>query len=135
MSRIADPHTPLGRTDNVSYSLSRYAANEAGSEVSLGKVPVVDAGPIVGSPATMKEAKDASHNQQTSPESPRNARSGLHESGWSGNMMADRHMSGSDPKMFPGVLTRGHRTNSLRSLTQADDGASAARDGPGDKSS
>ncbi|KFA51802.1 hypothetical protein S40293_05849 [Stachybotrys chartarum IBT 40293] len=123
--------------------LSRYAANEARSEVSSGKVPVVDAGPIVASPAAMKEAKDAgfdksstvSHSQQTSPESPRNARSGLHESGWSGNMMADRHMSGSDPRMFPGVLTRGHRTNSLRSLTQADDGASAARDGPGDKSS
>lgn len=29
---------------------------------------------------------------------------------------ADPHLSGGDPRMFPGVLTRGHRTNSLRNL-------------------
>lgn len=46
-------------------------------------------------------------------------------------MVGDPHLSGDDPKMFPGVLTRGRRKNSLRNLSQADDAAKA----PGNDSS
>jgi hypothetical protein len=38
-----------------------------------------------------------------------------------GTVTADLHLSGDDPRMFPGVLTRGHRTNSLRNMTQFDE--------------
>ena len=31
-------------------------------------------------------------------------------------VVTDPHLSGDDPKMFPGVLSRGHRTSSLKSL-------------------
>lgn len=49
--------------------------------------------------------------------------------------MADLHLSGSDPRMFPGILTRGQRTNSFRSLGTAAEGSSPLKDGSGGKSS
>lgn len=42
-----------------------------------------------------------------------------------GSMGADPHLSGEDPMMFPGVLTRGRRKNSLRNLSQAEDASKA----------
>lgn len=38
---------------------------------------------------------------------------------WPSDGMADMHLSGSDPMMFPGIFTRGHRTGSFRNLGQA----------------
>lgn len=35
--------------------------------------------------------------------------------------MADSHVSGNDPMMFPGILAREHRNNSSRNLAQGDD--------------
>ncbi|KAI5462934.1 hypothetical protein BGZ63DRAFT_422345 [Mariannaea sp. PMI_226] len=44
------------------------------------------------------------------------------EQAWSSDGMADLHLSGSDPRIFPGVFTRGQRTGSSRNLGQANDG-------------
>ncbi|KAH7160103.1 hypothetical protein B0J13DRAFT_121198 [Dactylonectria estremocensis] len=41
---------------------------------------------------------------------------------WSNDGMADLHLSGSDPRMFPGVFTPGQRVASFRNLGQAIDG-------------
>jgi AMP deaminase len=43
-------------------------------------------------------------------------------------VVADPHLSGDDPKMFPGVLTRGRRKNSLRNLTAAEDSTKTGND-------
>lgn len=47
--------------------------------------------------------------------------------------MADLHLSGSDPRMFPGILTRDHRSGSLRNLTQADDWPVDSSEAPGEE--
>lgn len=47
---------------------------------------------------------------------------------WSNDGMADLHLSGSDPRMFPGVFTPGQRTGSFRNLGQAIDGKAASDD-------
>ncbi|KAH8735361.1 hypothetical protein BGZ61DRAFT_471817 [Ilyonectria robusta] len=47
---------------------------------------------------------------------------------WSNDGMADLHLSGSDPRMFPGVFTPGQRTGSFRNLGQATDGKAASDD-------
>lgn len=44
------------------------------------------------------------------------------DQGWPSDGMADLHLSGSDPRMFPGVFTRGHRSGSFRNLAQAAEG-------------
>lgn len=38
-------------------------------------------------------------------------------------MMADLHLSGSDPRLFPGIFTRDHASGSLRAATNTDAGA------------
>ncbi|EMT66803.1 AMP deaminase [Fusarium odoratissimum] len=40
---------------------------------------------------------------------------------WPSDPMSDHHLSGTDPRMFPGIFTRGHRTGSHRNLAQASD--------------
>lgn len=47
--------------------------------------------------------------------------------------MADLHLSGSDPRMFPGILTRDHRSGSLRNLAQADDWPVDSSEAPGEE--
>lgn len=37
----------------------------------------------------------------------------------SAGTMADSHVSGNDPMMFPGILAREHRNNSSRNLAQS----------------
>lgn len=44
-------------------------------------------------------------------------------------VVTDPHLSGDDPKMFPGVLTRGRRKNSLRNLGQSEDSAKPSAGG------
>ncbi|KAF7544768.1 hypothetical protein G7046_g9718 [Stylonectria norvegica] len=51
--------------------------------------------------------------------------------GWTSDAMVDLHLSGSDPRMFPGIFTRGHRSGSSRSLAQAGDGIAPSEDGFG----
>jgi AMP deaminase len=50
------------------------------------------------------------------------------EQTWPSDAMADHHLSGSDPRMFPGIFTRGHRTGSMRNLAQASDDRDTADD-------
>jgi hypothetical protein len=56
-----------------------------------------------------------------------------HDVNRTSNMLADMHLSAGDPRMFPGILTRGQRTNSLRNLAQVDDGTTAPKDAAKDK--
>ncbi|QPG99072.1 hypothetical protein C2857_000764 [Epichloe festucae Fl1] len=46
--------------------------------------------------------------------------------------MADLHLSGSDPRLFPGIFTREHRSGSLRNLHQGDEWAVDSSEPPGD---
>ena len=46
---------------------------------------------------------------------------GTTSSGHATDAMADLHLSGSDPRMFPGILTREQRSGSLKNLAHADD--------------
>lgn len=50
------------------------------------------------------------------------------EQAWPSDAMADHHLSGTDPRMFPGIFTRGHRTGSMRNLAQASDDRDTADD-------
>jgi AMP deaminase len=54
--------------------------------------------------------------------------SATREQTWPSDGMADHHLSGSDPRMFPGIFTRGHRTGSIRNLAQASDDRDTADD-------
>ncbi|KAM0242506.1 hypothetical protein ACHAPO_000927 [Fusarium lateritium] len=54
--------------------------------------------------------------------------SATREQTWPSDGMADHHLSGSDPRMFPGIFTRGHRTGSMRNLAQASDDRDTADD-------
>jgi len=47
--------------------------------------------------------------------------------------MADLHLSGSDPRMFPGILTRDQRSGSLRNLAQAEGWPVDSNEEPGDE--
>ena len=47
--------------------------------------------------------------------------------------MADLHISGSDPRLFPGIFTRDHRSDSLRNLTQIGDWTVNSNESPGDE--
>lgn len=47
--------------------------------------------------------------------------------------MADLHLSGSDPRLFPGIFTREHRSGSLRNLHQGDEWAVDSSEPPGDE--
>ncbi|KAH7326771.1 hypothetical protein B0I35DRAFT_423570 [Stachybotrys elegans] len=119
--------------------LKRYAAYEATTEGAAGPgvSSITSAPPApVGltsstSASSMAEAKeppsDALHSSGGEP--PRSKSSIRKENSWSGNMMGDLHLSGSDPRMFPGILTRGQRTNSLRNLAQMEDGTSHSAPG------
>ncbi|KID86362.1 AMP deaminase [Metarhizium guizhouense ARSEF 977] len=54
------------------------------------------------------------------------------DSGRGPHAMADLHLSGSDPRLFPGIFTRDHRSESLRSLQQADEWVVDSSGAPGD---
>ncbi|PHH68401.1 hypothetical protein CDD82_593 [Ophiocordyceps australis] len=44
--------------------------------------------------------------------------------------LANLHLSGSDPKIFPGIFTRDHRSSSLRNLAQAEQGPIDSNEAP-----
>lgn len=52
------------------------------------------------------------------------------DQGWPNDGIADLHLSGSDPRMFPGIFSRSHRTNSLRNLAQGEESRGATDDLP-----
>lgn len=47
--------------------------------------------------------------------------------------MADLHLSGSDPRMFPGIFTRAHQSGSLRNLAQAENWPVDSSEAPGEE--
>ncbi|PNY29293.1 AMP deaminase [Tolypocladium capitatum] len=49
------------------------------------------------------------------------------------NAMADLHLSGRDPRMFPGIFTRDQRSGSLRNLAQAGDWPVDSSETPGEE--
>ncbi|TWU73976.1 AMP deaminase [Metarhizium rileyi] len=55
------------------------------------------------------------------------------DSGRVPSAMADLHLSGSDPMLFPGIFTRDHRSESLRNLNQADEWIVDSSEAPGDQ--
>ena len=95
--------------------LMRYVTYDAGSELNgnaggiAGKAEeTVPSGPALTS-ATL------GHHEATATASPKSNR----DVARAPDAMADMHLSGSDPRMFPGILTRDHRSGSLRNLAQA----------------
>ncbi|KAG8409475.1 AMP deaminase [Metarhizium acridum] len=54
------------------------------------------------------------------------------DSGRGPDAMADLHLSGSDPRLFPGIFTRDHRSESLRNLQHADEWVVDSSEAPGD---
>jgi hypothetical protein len=54
------------------------------------------------------------------------------EANWAANALPDPHMSGSDPRMFPGIVTRSNRSGSMRNLAHGLDGSVASTDLPDD---
>lgn len=56
---------------------------------------------------------------------------GQQQPGWALDGMKDMHLSGSEPRIYPGMISRRQRTNSLRksSMHEGDDRVSGARKG------
>lgn len=55
-----------------------------------------------------------------------------HDSGRAQGAMADLHLSGSDPRLFPGIFTRDHRSGGLRNSNQTDEWVVDSSEAPGD---
>ncbi|KAF4461498.1 AMP deaminase [Fusarium albosuccineum] len=123
--------------------LTRYVTYDADSE-TLAQPAITDskvsepAVPMAGELAGKGvSAGDETTNVETSPSAPSHhtqtvgSPTGIstgRDQTWSNDAMADLHLSGSDPRMFPGIFTRGHRTGSFRNLGQANEGRSTSDD-------
>ncbi|KAM0563801.1 hypothetical protein ACHAPJ_000007 [Fusarium lateritium] len=99
--------------------MSESVASIAGQPTGMNVAPGNETGKVETSPSA------AGHHAA-------NLGSSIGTSGrdqpWPGDAMGDPHLSGSDPRMFPGIFTRGHRTGSLRNLAQASDEPDTADD-------
>lgn len=53
-----------------------------------------------------------------------------HQPGWALDGMKDMHLSGSEPRIYPGMISRRQRSNSLRksSMHEGDDRAAGSKD-------
>lgn len=105
------------------FRLSRYVhfdANQEAKTAGPGANPVDSSasavqGTVFGDQATVASPVLATMGSPT-------GMSSRDQQGWTSDGMADLHLSGSDPRIFPGVFTRGHRSGSSRTLNQAHDG-------------
>ncbi|KAF4968213.1 hypothetical protein FZEAL_10422 [Fusarium zealandicum] len=127
--------------------LARYVAYNAGSDHSAQPAGIdskmsESAASMTGHSTGMGPSiSDETANAEYSPSapsyhaaivgSPTGQSSTRDQTTWSSDAMADLHLSGSDPRMFPGVFTRGHRTGSFRNLGQANEGRNPSDDGFG----
>lgn len=108
-------------------SLNRYLAYGSGDEGASNGAPAsVQAAEPLGnkrpsSSATYGPAEPKDVNETDGHVSFVDAHTG--EPLLPASAMADNHLSGSDPMMFPGILAREHRNNSSRNLAQGDDRA------------
>ncbi len=98
----------------LTLSLRRYASHDANSDGVQNTAATVPAAvPVVshGSPAQSKFTHNGSATTDYA--------SGSASTGHATDAMADLHLSGSDPRMFPGILTREQRSGSLKNLAHA----------------
>ncbi|KAH6604954.1 amp deaminase [Trichoderma cornu-damae] len=117
-------HTLLQERD----ILNRYLAYGSGDEFTANGAtgsaqaaePLENQKPSASAAYTAAETKDTEAEGHVSFIDPHTGESLLPASA-----MADNHLSGSDPMIFPGILAREHRNNSSRNLnlTQGDDRA------------
>ncbi|KAM4059322.1 adenosine/AMP deaminase domain-containing protein [Hirsutella rhossiliensis] len=128
-------HTLLQERD----VLKRYVTYEAKIE-SLGEGILVDGKPAepTRSVPTLGDSVLATQERSEAMTKANSAADGMQaratrESERLPGAMADLHLSGSDPRMFPGILTRDHRTGSLRNLAQADDWPVDSSEAPGEE--
>lgn len=110
---------------NYIYRLGRYVAYDANSEThaagsgskmteSISSIIGQSASAIIGAGSYPSNRETTGSGSVVSPASVQGSR----EAAWPSEAMADLHLSGSDPRMFPGIFTRGHRTGSSRNLEQ-----------------
>lgn len=83
--------------------------------------------PRMGPPPTSSPAMPEQHSPQTGV--PTAVAAGQPTGTWPIDGMNDLHLSGSEPRIYPGMISRRHRTNSLRqsSAHESDERAAAAR--------
>jgi AMP deaminase len=93
-------------------SLRRYATYDANNDSAQNKSGIGEATGHVMSSASANAAQNGSKNEYAT---------GATSAGHATDAMADLHLSGSDPRMFPGILTREQRSGSLKNLAHADD--------------
>ncbi|KJZ71196.1 hypothetical protein HIM_09402 [Hirsutella minnesotensis 3608] len=126
-------HTLLQERD----VLRRYVTYEAkteslGQSFSVGGNGIEGTDSFPGQPDLATLANPAS--SETAPSADVGVQSRMvRDSERMADAMADLHLSGSDPRMFPGILTRDQRTGSLRNLTQADDWPVDSSEAPGEE--
>lgn len=106
----ADPSAPASAAPNtpaMSHKTTSHKVSDAHHHGSLAPLPPRSVGGPTSSPAVAAQ-------QQPGP-------AGIHD-------MTDLHLSGSEPRIYPGMITRRQRTNSLRkSSTHEGDERVAAR--------
>lgn len=110
------------------YSLRQYVMYEAGG----GKTTSSAVAASSQQPELARSGTASSAGKTDGKDVPSASRgpSRRRDSDWSTDTMAGPHLSGSDPRMFPGVLTREHRSGSSRNLAQADESTLPSRDAP-----
>lgn len=125
-------------------SLRRYVAYDGTKESNSAAASADISTP--GAPSTTREPSSVRNSTKKVDERPpqtvgRVAGSGSkstlngdvsHDSGVGQEAMADLHLSGSDPRLFPGIFMRDHRSGSLRNLNQADEWVVDSNEAPGD---
>ncbi|KAJ4224216.1 AMP deaminase [Fusarium solani] len=112
---------------------SELSAQPGGTDSKMSESAVYMAGQSTGAglpsgdePSNVEASPSASYHAATVG-SPTGLSTGRDQT-WTSDAMADLHLSGSDPRMFPGIFTRGHRTGSLRNLGQAAEGRTISDD-------
>ncbi|KHN98596.1 AMP deaminase [Metarhizium album ARSEF 1941] len=125
-------HTLLQEKD----VLRRYVAYDGSKEPSSA-VASTDMSAPGGDSKTNEPWKVTNIGENTPRATSVGAKSALNgevsrDSGKGPDAMVDVHLSGSDPRLFPGIFTRDHRTESLRSLQQAGEWVVDSSEVPGD---
>ncbi|KAK2609047.1 AMP deaminase [Conoideocrella luteorostrata] len=133
-------HTLLQERDvlrrYVVYDASKEANSAVMSADMSAALPVPKTDDLHSSIMPTPEYKSRSPNSTIKDPSmdmnpPLNDENGL-DSAMHSQAMADLHLSGSDPRLFPGIFTRDHRSGSLRNLHQ-DEWAVNSSEAPGDE--
>ena len=111
--------------DATSGAVPNFAQATEGSAKSAARPTLPGDQAESGTGASEENATGASLQQDTATAAAHTLEGGR-ETGWATETLADPHLSGTDPRMFPGILTRGQRSGSFRTLGQAEDGGVAA---------